>query len=379
MQDARRNQYSRKSLPVRVFTCRHSMLLLYFGAAFFATANIFALADDWGYDGVKAPLPVEKPYIEEQSAANLTKSYVKPSKSLPASAKTSQKSAAAAVAPNKSSAKQAGTGKTTSLGNKAAVPPSVVPDLPSVSRPAADSVDAFIDKDQQAARCWVQLFQACAKQKMDYTQQKQMEAYMLGKGRAGAKQADELRSIMKFWPKLMTDLRDKPEMEMHYADLFKALLRLHERTGTEKTHVEASPFSSDADLISELLGLQRLAVPGDPPFTEDAVNAYADMAVFIYEQQHAGRTIDANDNRTLFAKVVVEKFNRAPTTADQQAMASFDLAWAKFKIIWFSSDEKTQKLLLEKLVRAGANSTLTVAKDPLMDAVLSNWPWKTTP
>ena len=125
--------------------------------------------------------------------------------------------------------------------------------------------------------------------------------------------------------------------------------------------------------------MQRIAVDDKPPFTEDAVNAYADMAVFIYEQQHAGKTIDANDNRTLFAKVVVEKFNRAPTEADRRAMASFDLAWAKFQVIWFSSNEQTRKLLLDKLVNSGANSSLTVAKDPLLDLVLSNWPWKTTP
>ncbi|MBX9722678.1 MAG: hypothetical protein K2X81_14865, partial [Candidatus Obscuribacterales bacterium] len=276
------------------------------------------------------------------------------------------------------------TGLKPKTGLKTLAPPAVpgqaVPKVTTPESAASSSpADAFIDKDQQAARCWLQLFQACSKQPMEYAQQKRMEAYMLQKARQSPKNTDELRSILKFWPKMMNDLQKNPEMEMHYADLFKALLRLHERSSSEKTHVEGSEFGSDADLIGELLGLQRVAVPGDPAFTEDAVNAYADMAVFIYEQRHDGRTIDANDNRALFAKVVVEKFNRAPTDADQRAMASFDLAWAKFKIIWFSSDDKTKKILLEKLEKTGANSTLTVAKDPLLDAVLSNWPWKVTP
>lgn len=214
---------------------------------------------------------------------------------------------------------------------------------------------------------------------MDYTQQKRVEAYLLGKSRLGGKYSDEVLSILKFWPKMMSELRNKPEMEMHYADLFRALLRLYEKTGSEKIEIEGSPYTSDTDVITELLGLERLAVSGSPSFSEDAVNAYADMAIFIYEQTHAGRTIDGPDNRTVFAKVVVQKFNDAPTDADRRAMASFDLAWAKFKIIWFDADEGTRKVLLDKLVQKGAASSLSVTKNPLLETVLSNWPWKTMP
>lgn len=239
-------------------------------------------------------------------------------------------------------------------------------------------LENFTDKNQQAVRCWLQLFQVVSRERMDYADQKKLEAYMLQKARQGAKQTEELRSILKFWPQLMTDIRNKQELELEYSDLFRALLRVHERYATEKTNVEGSEFESDSDLITRLLGLQRTAVSGNPSFSEDAVNAYADMAIFIYEQQHAGRTIDANDNRALFAKVVVEKFNQAPTDNDKRAMSSFDLAWAKFKIIWRNADEEKRKVLLEKLVKTGAGSSLSVAKDPLLDQVLSNWPWKTS-
>ncbi|MBX9686450.1 MAG: hypothetical protein K2X27_07080 [Candidatus Obscuribacterales bacterium] len=348
-------------------TSRFDLVLLI--ACLQALLTSAAQAADWGYDGTEAP-PKAVPLIEH-SAAALQKSLVKPSKSV------AKESLPPAGTPGKAGSKPAAA-----KSQKQAVSPAVqtLPPKNADDKALSESPhDAFIDKDQQAARCWMQLFQACSKQNLDYAQQKRIEAYVLNKGKQGAKQNAELRSVLKFWPKIITDLREKPEMEMHYADLFRALLRLHERTATEKTNVEASPFSSDADLISELLGLQRVAVADAIPFTEDAVNAYADMAVFIYEQQHSGRTIDANDNRALFAKVVVEKFNRAPTDADRRAMASFDLAWAKFKIIWYSSNESTRKLLLEKLVKVGANSSLTVTKDPLLDTVLSNWPWSVTP
>ena len=355
-----------------------------------------AFAGDWGYEG-EAPV---KPPVEEQSAASMMKSIKKGSPAA-ASAKSktataSPKTAAPAVVKTAVPPPVHQKNETSVYTKKSKAPvkdesgedqppeisaPNTVPKKKPVSAADfADSLDSVVDKDQQAARCWLQLFQVVSKERMDYPEQKKLEAYMIGKGRLGEKENQELRSILKFWPKLMHDLRDKPELELHYSDLFKALLRLHERVSTEKTNVSGSEYSSDSDMITHLLGLQRIAVNDETiPFTEDAVNAYADMAFFIYEQTHAGRTIEASDNRTLFAKVVVEKFNRAPTDNDRRAMASFDLAWAKFKIIWNSSDESTHKLLMEKLVKSGAGSTLSVTKDPLLDLVLANWPWKTSP
>ncbi len=361
----------------------------------FIEARQSAFADDWGYEENKT---------KELSAQSMLKSVKAPQAApkTPAQKAPVQKTAVQKAPQVKSPANKA-PGKSPHAGSPAArnesmwtknskagaenaglkAGESARPQAATQEKSSADSqaqaIDAYIDKDQQAARCWLQLFQTVSSQKMDYVEQKKLESYMLAKGRLSDKYKQEFYSIMKFWPKLINDLKDKPEMEPHYADLFKALLRLHEQRSTEKVEIAGSDFSSDADLISRLLGLQRIAVSDTPPFTEDAVNAYADMAFFIYEQEHAGRTIDANDNRTLFAKVVVEKFNRAPDDASRKAMASFDLAWAKFKVIWYSSDEATRKLLLSKLVKSGAGSTLSVRKDPLLDLVLSNWPWDSTP
>lgn len=365
-----------------------------------------ALADDWGYEGASR-LPATKPaaqrpaiippIIEEQieeSAASLAKSMVKtPAKvaaPTPAVKTNSPFARTPKAVPAKgpgSPVKMAPANAAASAGPSKTLPSSAAPKTGGATAGSGRSlfnstptgVDAAVDKNMQAARCWLQLFQACNKQPMDYTQQKRVEAYLLGKSRLGGKYSDEVLSILKFWPKMMSELRNKPEMEMHYADLFRALLRLYEKTGSEKIEIEGSPYTSDTDVITELLGLERLAVSGSPSFSEDAVNAYADMAIFIYEQTHAGRTIDGPDNRTVFAKVVVQKFNDAPTDADRRAMASFDLAWAKFKIIWFDADEGTRKVLLDKLVQKGAASSLSVTKNPLLETVLSNWPWKTMP
>lgn len=362
----------------------------------FLSCGAAALAEDWGYEGA-APLPSARPgaakptiippIIEEQveeSAASLAKSMVKPAvkpAATPAAKANSPFARSPAVVPPKNGA-TAKPGTPTKPPSTAAAgkstPPASGSNRPLFNSPSG-GVDAVVDKNLQAARCWLQLFQACNKQPMDYTQQKRAEAYILGKARLGGKSNEEVLSILKFWPRMMSELRSKPEMEMHYADLFRALLRLYEKNGSQKIDVEGSPYSCDTDLITELLGLERLAVSGNPSFSEDAVNAYADMAIFIYEQTHAGRTIDGPDNRTVFAKVVVQKFNDAPTDADRRAMASFDLAWAKFKIIWNDADESTRKILLDKLVQKGAASSLTVTKNPLLDAVLSNWPWKTMP
>ncbi len=385
----------------------------------FACANS-CHADDWGYEGTAPP-------VEEQSAAGMLKSIKAPNK-VAAPAKKVPPNAAATKAKNTAKAAtqknealeddsaalsgtrngggfartvapaptaepstgSLGVARTTEYIKKPKAPATVAkgpmpggtPTLPSAKEGAFSKLDNplenFTDKSQQAVRCWLQLFQVVSRERMDYADQKKLEAYMLQKARQGAKQTEELRSILKFWPQLMNDIRNKQELELEYSDLFRALLRVHERYSTEKTNVEGSEFESDSDMITRLLGLQRTAVSGNPSFSEDAVNAYADMAIFIYEQQHAGRTIDANDNRALFAKVVVEKFNQAPSDNDKRAMSSFDLAWAKFKIIWHNADEEKRKILLEKLVKTGAGSTLSVAKDPLLDQVLSNWPWKTS-
>lgn len=346
---------------------------------FIATISLVALscqraglAADWGYDGVEPATPVQ-PQAHEASAAGMSKSLPLPTKAVKVSPITPGN------VPKKNNGPPAGK----PFGNRslpmqpapASVAKPVVPETKSIAKPAINSTESYVDKNKQAAICWLQLCQGSSKEQLTYSQQKSIESYMLGKAKLGGKNTEEVLSILKFWPKFIFQLRDKPELEFQYADLFRALLRIRKGQECEKITVDGSEIGSDSQLFTDLLGLERIAVPGEPPMTESAVNAYSDMACFIYEQQHDGKTIDANDNRTLFARVITDKFREAPTAADRRAMANFDLSWAKFKIIWFNSNEKTRHVLLEKLIKTGAGSTMTVAKDPVMESILSNWPW----
>jgi hypothetical protein len=116
-----------------------------------------------------------------------------------------------------------------------------------------------------------------------------------------------------------------------------------------------------------------VAVPGDPPLTEEAIDAYADMACFMYEQRHPGKTIDATDNRAIFASVICNKFSEAPTASDRKAVANFALSWAKFKIAWMrASSEKREEMLSH--LEAGSKSA-NESNDQLIDLIIRSGPW----
>ncbi len=325
------------------------------------------LASDWGYDG--APDPPEQPRSSHPVELHATPPALIVSPRDPAASK-----------PGASPKKIPGnTGaNATKLGTSIPkVPPNKVPLPTGLSAGQAATADRA-DPDKQASVCWQQLFQVAAKAPLSYEQQKRFEDYMLAKSKLGEKNANEVRSILKFWPGVVSTLRDKPDLETGYISLFHALLRIREAMPLEKLDVPGE-VTSDSDLITELLGIQRTAVPGTPPLTEEAINAYADLTCFIYEQKNPGKSVDADDNRALLARVVADKFKAAPTDADKKAMAHFDLAWSKFRILWDNADAPTRKIMLDKLTKDGAGSSLALAKDPLLERVLSAWPWPTKP
>lgn len=321
-------------------------------------------AADWGYDGIPDEPTRQPAHPAVELKAPPPARMVSPTNS--AKPKTSPPSPATsrAAAPKPDATK---------IGTSVLAP--LVPPVTSAVAPRpADNVD----QDRQASLCWQQLFQVAAKSPLSEDQQKRFEAFMLAKSKLGAAQTLEVRSILKFWPAFISALKNKPELEAGYVSLFHALLRIREAMPVEKLDIPGDVLS-DSDLITELLGIQRIAVSGTPALTEEAINAYADMTCFIYEQKNPGKTVDADDNRALLARVVSDKFKEAPTENDKKAMAHFDLSWAKFRILWDSADEPTRKLMLEKLTKSGAGSTLALAKAPLMEKVLTAWPWPTKP
>lgn len=177
--------------------------------------------------------------------------------------------------------------------------------------------------------------------------------------------AAEVTGIEKFWPQLQKAVLKNPAQENNYVSLLRALLRMQYRTYMGTT-------SGDQDIIAQVLGPARIAVPGDPPLTEDAVDAFADMACFLFEQKNPGRTMDATDNRTLFARMVADKYKEAPTVKDKQAVVNFGVDWSRFKILWTDSNEAQRKLLLQKWTGAGSSS---IPANPTVLAVMQNGPW----
>lgn len=205
-------------------------------------------------------------------------------------------------------------------------------------------------------------------------------------------------AVMAFWPKLRLYLEKNPEQQENYSGLIYALLRARTRPGgnavadkvfardtessaTAGNTTTAKPAGSagggtddETELIGELLGPTRIAVQGTPPLTEDAVDAYADMACFLYEQKNPGKTIDAQENRALFSNVIMQKYKDAPTAADRAAMSNFPIGWAKFKVLWVSGDDASRKALLTKLTSSGVSSSAQAPADPMLAQVLKNWP-----
>lgn len=334
-------------------------------------ASCPAMSADWGYEG-EPDVPVKQPnrpavemkapppaLIVSPSSAAKPKVTTPPSTNKPASTKP----------PTGASATKVGANVGAAVGSSG---------LPKAATAGSMQPVGKVDPDRQASVCWQQLFQIAAKSPLSEEQQKRFESYMLAKSKLDEAHAQEVRSILKFWPALISAMKDKPELEEGYVNLFHALLRIREAMPIEKLSVPGD-LTSDSDLITELLGIQRIAVADTPPLTEEAVNAYADLTCFIYEQKNPGKTVDADDNRALLARVVADKFRAAPTENDKRAMAHFDLSWAKFKILWDNADETTRKLMLEKLTKSGAGSTLALGKDPLMEKVLGSWPWPVKP
>lgn len=284
-----------------------------------------ALADDWGYEqevkparAVALPLhPVKKP------------------------APVKAKVVAAKVIPT---APRSGP-------LKGATPPKAV----QHSAAAKGTVSKF----DLTVECWSQIYQLAAGRKLAADELKKLTELL-------RKSPNQGQAVLGFWPKVTDYLVSKPSQTENYSRLLRALLRWKARSAPAGSEAESA-------FISQILGPTRVAVQGTPAFSEEAVEAYADMACFLYEQSNPGKTIDAFDNRAMFASVVCEKFRNAPSDKDKQAMAAFDLAWAKFKVAWDGANETTRASMLAALQKTGANSANANVQDPVLKAVLENW------
>lgn len=237
-------------------------------------------------------------------------------------------------------------------------PQPATPLLNTVMPPASPT----ISPKQQALTYWLQLCSFVSPQTTTEEDSTLLKEHLLQC--LDSPQSDNYLAINIFWPKVRSACQGQPDLLENYRDLFRSLFRLLARR---------SASDKQAQVLAELLGPSRIAVAGNPPLTEDAINAYADMACFVYEQQHPGKSLDAADNRFTFAQVVRNKFTTAPTTKDKLAMINFDLSWAKFKILWSLADQRQKQLLLAQWQPSASNQKPKASA--ILDLVLNSGPW----
>ena len=249
--------------------------------------------------------------------------------------------------------------------------------LPAATAP----IEKEKDKQTRAVESWLELYQLVSlDNELTENQQKLIHQSLYAKLMAG--QSADVLGILEFWPTVKRVCQLMPNQQGNYKDLFKSLMRLQLRSA----HANESSLSQTAigelEAMSQLLGPERVAVQGEPPLTDSAIQAYADMACFIFEQNHPGRTVDAEDNRTMFANVICDKYRNAPDGAAREAMLNFDLTWAKFKILWTKGNTEDHQQMLAQW-NTGAKPAMacpTVKRPPVNDltlaTVLNNGPWK---
>jgi hypothetical protein len=220
------------------------------------------------------------------------------------------------------------------------------------------------DPSTQTTDSWLQLYSLVSSQPLTNDLINEIKTD-LGKKLKTDKKA-QVMQISKFWPQVQKNIADQPDAKSLFATLFRALLRL--QLGSNTTDAE------DKNILSQVLGPVRIAVPGDPPLTEEAVDAYNDMACFLYEQKNPGKTIDAIDNRTIFASVIAKKFDEAPNHLAKTAMANFALTWSKFKLVWANANDATRNSLLAQFQGTSSGAKVAIA-DPFTETILHNGPW----
>jgi hypothetical protein len=269
-------------------------------------------------------------------------------------------------APAGAAAPKSGAAKPIVAARVAPTAPRTTP-KPAGANGAAGTPSVASSKADYAAACWAQIYQLSSGKKLTDEQKKRLKDVV--------SKAPKGQAVTVFWPRLTEYLVAHPEQKENYIRLLRALLRWRARTllATAGGAAPSVVAKEEAGLIGEVLGPERVAVQGSPAFSEEAVEAYADMACFLYEQNNPGKTIDAFDNRAMFASVVCEKFRNAPTEKDKRAMAAFDLSWAKFKVAWESADEGKRKEMLSLLQKSGAGAAGAGSNDPVLKSVLENW------
>ncbi|MBP7864084.1 hypothetical protein KA183_20530 [bacterium] len=174
----------------------------------------------------------------------------------------------------------------------------------------------------------------------------------------------EVAQIQNYWSTLRPKLND-----MDHRDNYRLLLRSLLRMKANKME-DSNPLK---EIIQESLGADRIAVSGKTNLSEDAIGAYTDMTCILYEKTHPGKTVDADDNRAVFAQLVRNKFEQAPTEADKKAMNAFPLTWSIFRILYTNASEAERDQMSKDLAQGNKFANMKIT-DKTLALVLSQFP-----
>ncbi|MCW5823193.1 MAG: hypothetical protein KIT34_10345 [Cyanobacteria bacterium TGS_CYA1] len=174
----------------------------------------------------------------------------------------------------------------------------------------------------------------------------------------------EVAKIQNYWPTVRPFMNDVDHRD-NYRLLFRSLLR----TKASKLP-DQNPLK---EMIQESLGPDRIAISGNTSLSEDAIGAYTDMTCLLYEKTHPGKTVDADDNRAVFAQLVRNKFEHAPTEADKKAMNAFPLTWSIFRILYTSATDEERDKMSKELAQGGKFAHMKIT-DKTLALVLSQFP-----
>lgn len=335
-----------------------------------------AAASEWGYEGIPTKQEVNAQPTGTASEEPVPQLKAQPAKAIRPAAGTassaprqaSPPAAAVSKAAIKKPAAAAAPVKTLPAPPKSTQVQAMPHGLPTASAAGPRYADAAKERRQAVLIAWLEMYESATPGQLTDDQITRIKEFY---GGLLDKSDPRAVAVLAFWPKLRVYLERNPDQHENYSSLIYALLRARTKPGAVTA---GGALQAETDLISELLGPVRIACQGSPPLTEDAVDAYADMACFLYEQKNPGKTIDAMENRAMFSNVIMQKYKDAPRPEDRAAMSNFPVGWAKFKVLWVTADEAGRKALLSKLTSEGMQNTAQTPSDPMLAQVLKNWP-----
>jgi len=338
-------------------------------------------AADWGYDGSTTPKDSTpsvfsgKHLIEPPAAKQPVKGAEKDAetnpfgRSRPALKSTAVPSALKAAMSNQTVAPPGKTKNSSASAAKKSNQPEQI-DLHSANKAREARETAFAktlaDKERKTINDWLEVYALVAQEHKLSDEQRERFSKELAKCVNGSDKSN-FEPVLSFWPLVQKSIKNNAEQKENYRSLFKALFRLQLHSGSLSEH--------ESNILTEILGPERIAVPGTPALTEEACDAYGDMACFMYSQNNPGKTIDAMDNRTIFSSVIQRKFTEAPSIADKLSMANFALKWGKFKVLFADATEAQKEQLADQITGKAKGSKKPDVPNPSIESIMTHGPW----